>query len=147
MEYLQTAKSVNELKGLKDKYKTILLNNGNEKSLASLFSIKRGQNGGMAIESFTVDGKSKNSLSMNLKKTTKRQKKLKKSGCKGLFCGSCGATKFFKENSRERGACVENCDSRAYGFAENKHTKWNEKEPTQEEMDTLNKKYCGRKQY
>jgi hypothetical protein len=70
---------------------------------------------------------------------------LEKLGRKGLFCGFCAATKFFKENSRKRGTCVENCDLRVYGFAENKHKEWKVTKPTQEEMDALNKEYRGRK--
>jgi hypothetical protein len=116
------------------------------KSIASIFAIKRGHNNHMASEGFTVDGKSKKSLIMTRNRETKRQKKLEMSGCKGLFCGFCGATKFFKEGSRVQGPCPEKCYWRDYGFTKNRHSEWKTEKPSQEEMNALNQKYRGRKQ-
>jgi hypothetical protein len=115
------------------------------KSIASIFAIKRVHNDRMASEGFTVDGRSKWAQTMIRKKETKRQKKLETSGCKGLFCGFCGETKFFKEGSRVRGTCQENCYSRDYGFAKHYHSEWKAKKPSQEEMNALNETYRARK--
>jgi hypothetical protein len=134
LDILQKAKSVNELEGLKDNDKAILLKHGDKKSLLSLLSIKRGYDDHKAE-------RSKWAQTLNRNKNTERQEELEKSGCKELFCGFCGATKFFKESSRVRGTCLEKCYSRDYGFSQNKHTKWKVTKPTQEEMDALNKKY------
>jgi hypothetical protein len=81
---------------------------------------------------------------MTRNRETKRQEELEKSGCKRLFCGFCGATKFFKESSRKRGSCPEICYSRDYGFYRNYHTEWKSMHPSQEEMDKLNKRYRER---
>jgi hypothetical protein len=64
LEFLQKAKSVNELKGLNEEHKESS-SNGDMKSLSSLLSIKCRIIDRMASDGFTVDGKSKKSLSMN----------------------------------------------------------------------------------
>mmetsp|Transcript_2126 Transcript_2126/g.4748 ORF Transcript_2126/g.4748 Transcript_2126/m.4748 type:complete len:82 (-) Transcript_2126:1467-1712(-) len=81
---------------------------------------------------------------MTRNRETKRQEELEKSGCKRLFCGFCGATKFFKESSRKRGSCPEICYSRDYGFSRHYHSEWKVTKPTQKEMNELNE-YRARK--
>ena len=135
LDFLQKAKSVNELTGLKDEDKAILLKHGDKKSLSSLVSKKLG-----------YKDRSKWAHTMSHNRETKRQKMLETSGCKGLFCGFCGATKYFKEGSRVRGTCPGNCYSRDYGFTRNIHTEWKAKNPSQKEMNALIEEYCARKQ-
>eukprot|EP01082_Thalassiosira_pseudonana_P009726 g8618.t1 g8618 contig3:506090-507058(+) len=137
LDVLLKAKSINELEGLKDENEAILLKHGDKKSLSSLISLKRGQNDHKAERSNWAKTMIRN-------RNTKRQEEFEKTGCKGSFCGFCGATKFFKESSRVRGTCLENCYLRAYGFAANKHSEWKAKKPTQEEMDALNKTFTIR---
>eukprot|EP00970_Alexandrium_tamarense_P002149 scaffold294_cov193-Alexandrium_tamarense.AAC.14 len=139
LDFLQKAKSVNELTGLKDEDKAIFLKHGDKKSLLSLISRKHGQKD-------HKDVKSKWALTMTHNRETKRQKMLETSGCKGLFCGFCGATKFFEEGSRVRGTCRGNCYSRDYGFTRNYHIEWKAKNPSQKEMNALIEEYRARKQ-
>ena len=114
------------------------------KSIALIFAIKCGHNDHMASEGFTVDGKSKKFLELIRSRETKRQKMLETSGCKGLFCGFCGATKYFEEGSRVRGTCQESCYSRDYGFSKHSHSEWKVTKPSQKEMNELNE-YRARK--
>jgi hypothetical protein len=71
---------------------------------------------------------------------------LEMSGCKGLFCGFCGATKYFEEGSRVRGTCLDSCYSRDYGFSRHYHSEWKVTKPSQKEMNALIEEYCARKQ-
>eukprot|EP01082_Thalassiosira_pseudonana_P002620 g3116.t1 g3116 contig12:1452413-1453117(-) len=98
LDFLQKAKSVSELTGLKDEDKAILLKHGDKKSLSSLVSMKHGQKDHKAV-------RSKWALTMTHNRETKRQKMLETLGSKRLFCGFCGATKYFEEGSRVRGTC------------------------------------------
>eukprot|EP00970_Alexandrium_tamarense_P015057 scaffold4681_cov90-Alexandrium_tamarense.AAC.1 len=124
--------------------RALLHQHGETKSIASLFAIKREHNDRIASEGFTVDGKSKKFLELMRSRETKRQKMLETSGCKGLFCGFCGATKYFKEGSRVRGTCQESCYSRDYGFSKHSHSEWKVTKPSQKEMNELNE-YHARK--
>eukprot|EP00970_Alexandrium_tamarense_P004348 scaffold729_cov201-Alexandrium_tamarense.AAC.1 len=139
LDFLQKAKSVNDLTGLKDEDKAILLKHGDKKSLSSLISRKHGQKDHKTV-------RSKLAITMNHNRETKRQKMLETLGSKRLFCGFCGATKYFEEGSRVRGTCLESCYSRDCGFSGHKHSEWKAKNPSQKEMNALIEDNCARKQ-